>query len=250
MVSAPRPRAWLPAALCLALLPTGGSALAYRPFDSTDAAVAKPLELEIEMGPLDYLLVGQTSFFIIPNLVVNLGFAPGWEAVIQGQQIVQLGATGGPSRYSIANTQLLVKGVLRDGCLQEAPGPSIALETGLLLPTVNSDQSWGGILTVILSQRAGPITLSFDGTVLVTHAGNVGWEGGIIIEGPSSWTIRPVAELLAAHEASIGTELSVLAGAIWQFGEDFSLDAAIRGGRLGGSGLFEFRAGFTWTIPL
>jgi len=224
--------------------------VAYRPFDSTDAAVAKPLELEIELGPLDYLVVGQTSFFIIPNLVVNLGFAPGWEAVLQGQQLVRLGPTGGTSRYSIENTQLLVKGVLRDGCLQDKPGPSIAVETGLLLPTVNADQELGGILTVILSQRFDPVTLSFDATVLVTHSGNVGWEGGIIVEGPFSWAIRPVAELLAAHEASIGTELSLLVGAIWQFGEDFSLDAAIRGGRLGGSAVAEFRAGFTWTIPL
>jgi hypothetical protein len=250
MVSGQRLRAWLPTALCLAVLGPSGTALAYRPFDSTDAAVAKPLELEIEMGPLDYLVVGQTSFFIVPNLVVNLGFAPGWEAVVQGQQIVQLGPTGGQSRYSIANTQLLVKGVLRDGCLQDSPGPSVALETGLLLPTLNSDQGLGGILTVILSQRVGPATFSFDGTVLVTHTGNVGWEGGLIIEGPSSWAIRPVAELLAAHEASVGTELSLLLGAIWQFGEDFSLDAAIRGGRLGGSAVGEFRAGFTWTIPL
>lgn len=241
---------WLPAALCWALLAWSESALAYRPFDSTDAAVAKPLELELEVGPLDYLVVGQTSYFIVPNLVVNLGFVPGWELVLQGQQLIQLGATGGQSRYSLENTQLLVKGMLRNGCLQGDSGPSIAVETGLLLPTVNADQGLGGILTVILSQRFDPVTLSFDATVLVTHSGNVGWEGGVIVEGPFSWAIRPVAEVLAAHEASIGTELSLLVGAIWQFGEDFSLDAAIRGGRLGGRAVGEFRAGFTWTIPL
>jgi hypothetical protein len=39
----------LTVALVLAAL--SGSALAYRPFDSTDADVARPGEFELELGP-------------------------------------------------------------------------------------------------------------------------------------------------------------------------------------------------------
>ena len=35
-----------------------GNALAYRPFDGTDAAVAEPGQVEIELGPAQYLQIG------------------------------------------------------------------------------------------------------------------------------------------------------------------------------------------------
>jgi len=246
-----RQRTW-PCAACLAaalFLPARADA--YRPFDSTDAAVANPLELELEVGPLDYLVLGSSSFFVIPNLVVNLGFAPGWEVVLQGEQLVRVGSTGGAPRISLENTALLVKGVLRDGCLQDAPGPSIALETGVLLPTVNAQQGFGGSLTLILSQRWGAVTASFDASVFVTHTGSVGGEGGVIVEGPFSWTIRPVSEVVVAHGVvTAGTAYSLLVGAIWRLGEELTLDAAVRGGRDSGRTVGEFRAGFTWSIAL
>jgi hypothetical protein len=230
-------------------------AAAYRPFDSTDADVAKPMEFEIEMGPVDYLGVGGTHWLVVPNLVLNLGFARGWEAVIQGEQLLQLGPTGGQSRYALEDTQLLVKGVLREGCLQEKDGPSIALETGVLLPTVNaspknSSSGVGGIATFIVSLRADWLTVSLDATVLGTSAGEFGWEGGAIFEGPYYWSIRPVTEVVVGHETTEGTTASLLLGAIWNVTADFSLDGAVRFGEQGGQVLAEIRAGFTWSFPL
>jgi hypothetical protein len=230
-------------------------ASAYRPFDSTDADVAKPMDFEIEMGPVDYLGVGRVRWLVVPNLVVNLGFAPGWEAVLQGEQLIQLGPTGGQSRYALVNTQLLVKGVLRKGCLQDKDGPSIALEAGFLLPTVNaspesSSSGFGGIATFIVSLRADWLTVSLDATVLGTSAGDFGWEGGAIFEGPYYWTVRPVTEVVVGHETTEGTTVSLLLGAIWNVAENFSLDAALRFGVQDGQALAEVRAGFTWSIPL
>jgi hypothetical protein len=83
-------RNWLLAASFAAAVSCSGEALAYRPFDSTDADVAKPLELELEFGPLDYLVVGKGSW-LAPNLVVNLGAVPGIELVLEGQQFIRLG---------------------------------------------------------------------------------------------------------------------------------------------------------------
>lgn len=60
-------------------------ALAYRPFDSTDAAVAPPGEFELELGPAGLLLQGSERTLIAPAYVLNLGLFEGWEAVLQGR---------------------------------------------------------------------------------------------------------------------------------------------------------------------
>lgn len=241
---------WVWAASCAVVMSLSGEALAYRPFDSTDADVAKPLELELELGPLDYLVIGQASWLAVPNVVVNLGVVPGLEAVLEGQQFIRLGPTGGLPRVSLEATALQLKGMLRNGSLQEAPGPSIAVEGSLLLPTVNDGPGVGGELAIIVSQRFAATTLSLNGGVLLTRAGNFGLDGGLIVEGPNSWTLRPVAEVLVEYEASVGTILSCLVGAILRIDENLTLDMALRGGRDESHALAEFRAGLTWTIPL
>src|SRR2546426_11612296 len=57
------------------------SAWGYRPFVSTDAAVADPKEVEVEVGY--FTLEGEKgeSAFIIPPVVVNYGLRKNWEAV-------------------------------------------------------------------------------------------------------------------------------------------------------------------------
>jgi hypothetical protein len=244
--------AWL---LGSAILALSVPAAAYRPFDSTDADVAKPMEFEIEMGPVGYLRAGGTNWLVVPNLVLNLGFTPGWEAVLQGEQLIQLGPTAGQSRYALEDTQLLLKGVLREGCLQNKNGPSIAVEGGFLLPTLNaspknSSSGFGGIATFIVSWRADWLTVSLDATVLGTSAGELGWAGGAILEGPYYWPVRPVTEVVVGQETTEGTTASVLLGAIWNVTANFSLDAAVRFGEVGGQALAEIRTGFTWNFPL
>jgi hypothetical protein len=51
-------------AIVAALICWGGDACAYRPFDGTDPAVADTGEIEIELGPAEYLRDGsQRSIF-------------------------------------------------------------------------------------------------------------------------------------------------------------------------------------------
>jgi hypothetical protein len=59
----------LAALVVLAALP----ARAYRPFDGTDASVAKHGDLEIELGPVGYLRQGNERFLVAPAVIVNLG---------------------------------------------------------------------------------------------------------------------------------------------------------------------------------
>jgi hypothetical protein len=62
-----------------------GETEAYRPFDGTDAAVAETGEIEIELGPVEYLRVGAERTLLAPDLRINYGFIPGWEAALEGK---------------------------------------------------------------------------------------------------------------------------------------------------------------------
>src|SRR5262245_22733947 len=60
-------------------------ALAYRPFDGTDAAVADKGELEAELQPAGIRREGSENVLIAPAFVLNFGFTKNWEAILQGQ---------------------------------------------------------------------------------------------------------------------------------------------------------------------
>ena len=118
-----------------------GTGQAYRPFDGTDAAVAETGELEIEFGALEYLREAAERALFAPNLRINYGFMPGWEAVLEGE--VAHGFTAGIPGTSVVGNGAFLKGVLREGSLQEKPGPSVATEFGVLLPGVNDEHGTG-----------------------------------------------------------------------------------------------------------
>jgi hypothetical protein len=77
----------------------GGTALAYRPFEGTDAAVADPGELEIEFGPAKPLREGRQRFLTARETVFNLGVARDWEVVLQGQAVTLL--SPGPTQTGL-----------------------------------------------------------------------------------------------------------------------------------------------------
>jgi len=53
----------------------------------------------------------------------------------------------------LAEDSATLKGVLREGVLQEKSGPSIATEFGVLLPGIRADRGTGATLAGILSQQ-------------------------------------------------------------------------------------------------
>ena len=88
-----------------------GEVKAYRPFDGTDAAVAETGEIEIELGPLEYLRDGAERALLAPDLRINYGFIPGWEAALEGK--LTHGLTAGVPGISLVESEALFKGVLR-----------------------------------------------------------------------------------------------------------------------------------------
>ncbi len=227
------------------------AAAAYRPFDSTDAAVAAPAEMEIELGPVGYLRVGRQNDLVAPMLVLNWGFAPRWELVVQGRGLLALGPDAPAPRYSVDEGGVFLKAILREGCLQDQEGPSIATEFGALLPTLNGPPgAMGAQATLVVSQRWAALTVHVNAEIAWTPDQALGGFGGVILEGPYTWAVRPVGEVFVEGQGGAPATVSGLVGAIWQVSEGLSLDAALRVASTGGIGEVEVRAGFTWAFPV
>ena len=61
--------------LAVMVLSHADTALAYRPFDGTDAAVADPGEMEVELQPAGGKSTGGQKTLIAPDTVLNFGLA-------------------------------------------------------------------------------------------------------------------------------------------------------------------------------
>ena len=208
----------------------GGAAHAYRPFDGTDAAVAETGEIEIELGPVEYLREAPERELFAPDLRINYGFTPGWEASLEGD--VAHGLTAGIPGTSLVEGEALLKRVLREGSLQEKPGPSIATEFGVLLPGINDEHGTGAILTGIASQRRDWGTLHLNAQIELTRERHADYFLDTMIEGPHDWPVRPVAETFYESDVSLFRTGSALVGAIWQVQDNLAVDFAVRGARV------------------
>ena len=115
---------WLGALGCLLGAVDGW---AYRPFVSTDAAVADPQAAEIELGyfTLEHARGEQT--FTLPSLVLNYGLWRDLEVV--GEFAVARDPAGD---LNLVDPGLFAKAVLKEGVLQEKEGLSVAVERVLV----------------------------------------------------------------------------------------------------------------------
>ena len=234
------------AALLASLLAAGwsGTALAYRPFDGTDAAVAEPGVFEIELGPSQYLEQGSDRTLVAPALVLNYGITDRWELVLQGN--VAVGLNPDASTTSLLGTALLLKGILREGSLQDKDGPSIATEFGFLLPGIGDEPGTGASAAAIVSQRWPWLTMHLNAQVALTREQHADLAFSAIAEGPYDWKVRPVGEIFYERDFGGSETRSLLVGAIWQVRDNVAFDVGLRGGWVDDLPLREVRAGITF----
>jgi hypothetical protein len=221
---------------------------AFRPFDGTDAAVVGTGELEFELEPVGLLRQGADHTLIAPAVTLNLGLAEAWEAVLEGQGEPALPPAS--ARTSLVGNGAFLKGVIREGVLQDKPGPSIATEFGVLLPGINDESGLDGSWAGIVSDRFGPATVHLTAELAVTRQSRGEIFLSTIVEGPYEWKVRPVAELAYDREAGRRKTSSALVGAIWQIGDNIALDFGVRQGRTNNLGITEIHAGLTYALPL
>ena len=242
-------RSFLPPSSLLALfaagllLSWGSEAFAYRPFDGTDAAVADPGETEVELQPAGAQWSReQQNLLIAPAVVYNYGFLKDWEAVLESQLQTPFSPSG-PTSLSASAVSL--KHVIRPGSLQDQSGPSIAAEFGVLLPDSNGDNRFGATIDAIVSQRWDGGTVHVNNAAELTRDQRADVFTDLIIEGPSKWVVRPVAEFFYEEEFGRAHTLSGLIGAIWQVNDKLSFDVGFRHAVTNGSNVNEIRAGLT-----
>jgi outer membrane receptor protein involved in Fe transport len=228
------------AILCGVILGVASAAPAYalRPFDGTDADVARPGVMELELGYLGYLRKGPQKSVIAPAAVLNFGLEHDYELVTEGRVRNRL--------HPGADTH---QHLHRTGVLQDADGPSIASECGILLPTVEGERT-GAACTGILSQRWGSTTVHFNAALGKNREGS--WEkllDGIVV-GPGFGIARPVLETFIARDSAGGYTNSALGGVVWAVKDNLSFDVGLRKARTDTFSITELRVEFTWSRPL
>ena len=232
-------RLLLPFAL-VCLFPAG--AFAYRPFVSTDAAVADVHEIEIELGTFNLERHRGRNNFIVPSVVVNYGFLPRIEAV--AEFVVREDAR---DRARVGDAALSLKAVVREGVLQEKEGPSLALEAGPLLPGGAADERHAGFKGLaILSGSLAPLIwhVNLGGGVNRQSRGFLDW--GVIGEWPLNPDFRLAAEINGESVSHRVGAASGLIGVIWKAPwKNLFFDAGVRRGIAGTAPSWSFTAGVT-----
>lgn len=221
------------------------SSWAYRPFIATDASVADPKEVEIELGYFTLERENNENAFVIPRVVFNYGLFQNWEAVAEFAVLRTSNA-----ELNLIDPALSLKAVLKEGVLQDKEGVSIAVEAGLLLPSTEQGEGHFGFEGVgIASAKLGPFMLHVNGGLGIQRSDSdvVGiW--GVIGELPIAKGLRLVGEVDGdkAQRQQLGE--SGLLGFIWQpwSSQNVAFDAGVRR-RFSGSGPdWQFTFGVTF----
>jgi len=241
---------WQPAMIAVLLTALLASAAqAYRPFDLTDADVAKRHNFEIELGPAELIGVDAEHSLRAPNLSINFGLATGRELTLEGANRVALKATPGEPRAILEDVAFAFKQVLRRGSLQDESGPSLAMEDAVLLPE-RGENHLGAAASLILSSASKRGTTHFNVEAeRLPEQRNAG-SAGVIFEASDHFGIAPAVELKVEALKGGPPEHSVIFGLIYVPGEETEYDVAVRFAKAADERIFEIRAGMTWQMSL
>jgi len=202
----------------------------------------------VELGPVPFRRSNEEQTVIALAYVLNFGFAKDWELVLEGRREHSL-PPAEDTRARFVGDALFLKGVLREGALQDKSGPSVAVEFGPLLPGLHDEQGGGASWLCIVSQRWSGGTIDFDLGAALTREHRGDLFVGTIFEGPYDWTVRPVAEV-DEREFNTTETFAVLAGAIWKVRDDLSFDFGLREAWVNRQPVTEIRAGLTFAISV
>jgi hypothetical protein len=242
--------------LVITVVVGGSRAFGYRPFVSTDAAVADLGEVEIELGYAGFRAERSRVTIIAPTMVSNLGIAQDLELVGEFKLANDLSHDRDEDATRVEDGAVSLKWVLRDGVLQDdGSGPSVGVELSALLPTRRGESRPGGELTGLLSARTLGWTYHLNAGALVEPDGSEpGLVWGMIGEHAIYGTLRAVAEIngesvrtsRADNSFLVGTILSLTAPAPLHV---LSLDVGVRRGLSSAAADWAGTAGVTFAFP-
>ena len=227
---------------CFTLPLTG---LAFRPFESTDAAVADKGVSEVELGLVDFAHDRGHTFLASPDLRYNFGFATNWEVVAEG--VLQVFDSSSSRNFELLDPQLDLKAVLIRGPLQKGRSPiSLAVEVTALLPETVPDSGFGMESVMIASFRTGNFTWHVNGGGGLQRGSSDSFGlWGIILERRISKSLRLATELNGEFGHGLSARNSVLAGALWDL-HKVTFDAGVRFGLSRAAPDIAFTTGLTF----
>jgi hypothetical protein len=234
-------------------------ALAYRPFDGTDADVAPLGEFELELGPAHYYANEKGSYIIAPATVLNLGILPHVELVIDFKNFVAIHPAPDEERMRLLDTDVFLKWNYREGILQGKTGLSMAVEAGPLTPNIHGDDGWGASALFIESYRWPVGTVHVNSQIQYTRVHDIDLFQSVILEGPEN-AVRPVAEFFVERtfgdstsfnaQSTSSTSYSALVGAIWEARDGLAFDIGLREAYEDDQRAVEVRLGLTWAFEV
>ncbi len=233
---------------CLMITRHGTPALGYRPFISTDAAVADPKEIEVELGYFSLKRAEKRNTVITPQVVLNYGLVRNWEVV--GEFMVEKPPD---ASARLVDPGLFLKSVLKEGILQNKDSIGFAIEAGPLLPSTAPEEKRFGCEGVgIVSGRLSPFTYHVNFGVGVDRAKTHPFAlWGIIVELPVLPNFRLVGEVNGESIEGKLADNSGLLGFIWQPPpSDVFIDAGVRRGISRAAPGWLFTMGLTWSFSL
>jgi len=235
---------------------TPSRALAYRPFVSTDAAVAGPGEVEIEFGYAGFRRNDEHTTIVAPTVIANVGLGHDLELVGEFKLVNDLSRGAARDRTRFEDSAVSVKWIAREGALQEhGSQPSLGVELSALLPTIRGEDRPGGEVIGIMSGTAFGWTYHLNGGGLVEPGGDEpGLIWGAIVEHAIVGRLRGVAELNGESVRQQEADNSALVGAIWEIEappplHGLSLDVGVRHAISRAADEWGGTAGFTVAFP-
>jgi hypothetical protein len=245
----------LPRTAVVVVLTLAHAAWAYRPFVSTDAAVAASGDIEVELGYAGFQREGGRTSIVAPTLVGNLGIVRDVELVAQSTLVSDLSFKSHDEHTRFEDTEVSLKWVAHEGALQgKGPYPSLAVELSMLLPTLRGQDRPGGELVGIASATTWGWTYHLNAGTAVDPGGNSAspvW--GVILEHTLRGRLRGVAEVNGENVRGTAADASALVGAIWDVTppwplEDLSFDVGVRRGISVAAPDWAGTAGLTFTL--
>jgi len=208
---------------------------------STDAAVAEPREVEIELGYFNLDRTGRENTISTPHVVLNYGIAKNLELVAEFNLQVS-------PDVELTDPSLSLKGVLKEGLLQDKPGVSIAVEAGPLLPSTLPHEDRVGFEVIgIVSGKLAPVTVHVNGGGGLDRGGRGFGVWGVIGELPVHSKLRLVGEVNGQSTEGDRPNNSALLGIIWQpTSKNLFLDAGVRHGISRAAPDWQFTMGLTF----
>src|SRR5437763_14643385 len=109
------------------VISTPPDALAYRPFVSTDAAVADRGEVEIEFGYAGFRRTDGHTAIVAPTVIANIGLGRGLEAVAEFKLVNDLSRGDERDQTRVEDSALSLTEIRREGVHpHDGAAPSLA----------------------------------------------------------------------------------------------------------------------------